>query len=166
VGQPDIINHFAGISQGSALAALREQRPETLRHAQGSYLALFEPDDPGGLSQAEREVIGLRVAVLESAPALAAHHRSRLQTLGVSPDDIAAIVAEPGADVLPARLLAILEHVELLTLSPRDGSPEALAELKQAGLAARDIVTISQIVAYLSYQVRMVALLQAMGPGR
>jgi uncharacterized protein YciW len=33
-------------------------------------------------------------------------------------------------------------------------------------LAARDIVTISQIVAYLSYQIRMVALLQAMEPVR
>jgi CMD domain protein len=166
VDQTDVINQLAGIEPGSAVDQVRRQRPETQRYAQGSYLALFEPDDPRGLTRVEREAIGLRVAVLESAPALAAYHRSRLETLGVSPDDIAAIVAGPGSESPPPRLRAILKHVDLLTLSPRDGSPKALAEMKKAGLAARDIVTISQIVAYLSYQIRMVALLQAMEPGQ
>jgi CMD domain protein len=166
VDQTDVINQLAGIEPGSAVDQVRRQRPETLQYAQGSYLALFEPDDPGGVSRLEREAIGLRVAVLESAPGLAAHHRGRLEALGVSSEDIADIDADPGAESLPPRLRAILKHVDLLTRSPRDGSPEALAELKRAGLAARDIVTISQIVAYLSYQVRMVALLQAMEPGQ
>jgi len=51
----------------------------------------------------------------------------------------------------------------LLTTDSRRGSQEALGALKQAGLTAPDIVTISQLIAYLSYQIRIVALLRAMG---
>ncbi len=67
----DVINQFAGIAPGSPLAQLREQRPETLRHAQGSFQVLLEPDDPGGVSREEREAIALRVETLERFPDVA-----------------------------------------------------------------------------------------------
>jgi CMD domain protein len=158
----DVINQFAGIAPRSDLAQLREQRPETLGYAQGSFDALLEPDDPGGVSRAEREAIALRVATLERFPDLAGFHRERLRALGVSDTEIDAIVLFPGAGVLSARLAAIVRHTDLLTIDSRRGSPEALADLKQAGLAAADIVTISQLIAYLSYQIRIIALLRAM----
>jgi CMD domain protein len=158
----DVINQFAGIAPRSDLAQLREQRPETLGYAQGSFDALLEPDHPGGVSRAEREAIALRVATLERFPDLAGFHRERLRALGVSDTEIDAIVLFPGAGVLSARLAAIVRHTDLLTIDSRRGSPEALADLKQAGLAAADIVTISQLIAYLSYQIRIIALLRAM----
>ena len=164
--QADIIDHLAEIEPGSAVDQVRRQRPETLLYAQGSYLALFEPDDPAGVSRLEREAIGLRVAVLEEAPAVAAHYRALLQSAGARAEEIAAIETGPGDSALPERLRAILRHVDLVTRSPRSATPDDLAELKRAGLGTRDIVTISQIVAYLSYQIRMVALLQAVEPGR
>ena len=162
MGQSDIINQLAGVEAGSALAGLREQRPETLQYAQGSFLALFEPDDPAGVSLLERDAIGLRVATLEMSPVVAAHQRARLQALDASGETIAAIEGFPDSGDLPARLQAILRHADLLTMAPRKGSPQALERLKAAGLTTRDIVTVSQIVAFLSYQIRMVALLQAM----
>jgi uncharacterized protein YciW len=134
-----------------------------LAYAQGSFDALLEPDDPGGVSWIEREAVGLRVATLERFPDLAGFHRDRLRAMGVTDAEIDAIELFPGAGGPPARLAAILRHADLLTAVSRRGSPEALAALKQAGLTARDIVTISQLVAYLSYQIRMIALLRAMG---
>ena len=159
----DVINHFAGIAPGSPLAQLREQRPETLRHAQGSFKVLLEPNDPGGVPREEREAIGLRVATLERIPDLAEFHRDRLRGLGVPDAEIAAIEHFPGGGNLPVRLVAILRHTDLLTTDSRRDSQEALGALKQAGLTAPDIVTISQLIAYLSYQIRIVALLRAMG---
>lgn len=162
----DVINQFAGIAPGSPLAQLREQRPETLRHAQGSFQVLLEPDDPGGVSREEREAIALRVETLERFPDVAEFHRDRLRLLGAGDDRIAAIEQFPDGGYVPARLAAILRHTDLLTTSSRSGSPEAIARLRQAGLSAQDIVTISQLIAYMSYEIRMVALLRAMGGRR
>jgi CMD domain protein len=161
--QTDIINHLAGLAAGSEPARLREERSETLRFAQGSYLALREPDDPGGVSHLEREAIALRVATLERFPDLAEFHRERLRKLHASEEQIAAIEVGRDGDGLPGRLIAILRHADLLTTSSRTGSPAAISSLREAGLTARDIVTVSQLIAYLSYEIRMVAALRAMG---
>ena len=64
----DLINRLAGLAPDAPLAHLREAKPEVVRHAQGSYRALLEPDDPAGVSRREREMIGLRVAALTPDP--------------------------------------------------------------------------------------------------
>jgi uncharacterized protein YciW len=83
--------------------------------------------------------------------------------MGVEPADIErferADSSRNGAD----RLNAILRHTDLLTQAPRDGSPASLEALRKAGFSAQDIVTNSQVIAFVSYQIRMVALLRAMG---
>ena len=49
---PDVIDHLAGISAGSTLDRhSRAQRPEARANAQQSYLALFEPTEPGDVSR-------------------------------------------------------------------------------------------------------------------
>src|SRR4029079_2459289 len=123
----DVINHFAGIAPRSPLAQLREQRPETLRHAQGSFEALLEPDDPGGVSREEREAIALRVATIERFPDVAAFHRQRLRDLGTADKFISAVETFPDGGDLPTRLVAILRHTDMLTTSSRSGSPDAIA---------------------------------------
>src|SRR4051812_36813112 len=107
--QLDIIDGLAGIAHGTPLHQLRGQRPDVVRYAQGSYLALLEPEDPGGVSRIERESIALRVALLSSNPALADHHRARLQQLGAV-ETIAAIEQFPNGPALPDRLAAIVRH--------------------------------------------------------
>lgn len=65
-----------------------------------------------------------------------------------------------GADTrrgLGPRLAAALEHVHLLVFHPRDAAPPALQALLDAGWSTTDIVTLSQIVAFLSFQIRVVA---------
>jgi CMD domain protein len=161
--QADIINYLAGIAAGSELARLRAERPETLQFAQGSYLALLEPNDPGGVTHLEREAIALRAASLERCLDVADLHRERLQSLDMSDEMIAAIEGGSDGAGLPARLTALLRHADLLTTSSRTGSAAALELLREAGLTARDIVTVSQLIAYLSYQIRMIATLRAMG---
>ncbi|MGH2557482.1 MAG: CMD domain protein [Thermomicrobiales bacterium] len=161
----DVINHLAGIAADSPLGQLRAQRPEVLRHAQGSYETLLEPDDPAGVSRFEREAIALRVAVLTPDPALAEWHRDRLRDLGTSNDEIAAVTRVPDVDdaVLPARTAAILRHTDLLTWEPGAAGDAELAALKAHDLQTRDIVTISQLIAFVSFQVRVLAGLRALG---
>lgn len=150
----DLINRLAGLVPDAPVARLRAGRPEVVRHAQGSYRALLEPDDPAGVSRREREMIGLRVAVLTPDPALTAWHRDRLRALGADDAARAAVVRFPDGEVLTARERAILEHTDRLTREPGAATPTHIAALKQAGLTPRDIVTVSQLIAYLSFAVR------------
>jgi CMD domain protein len=63
---------------------------------------------------------------------------------------------------LGARLAAAFEHVHLLVFHPRDATPAALQALLDAGWATTDIVTLSQIVAFLSFQIRVVGGLRTL----
>jgi CMD domain protein len=72
-------------------------------------------------------------------------------------------VSEADQEVLGARLSAALEHAHLLVFRPRDASPAALQALLDAGWSTTGIVTLSQLVAFLSFQIRVIVGLRALG---
>jgi CMD domain protein len=60
-------------------------------------------------------------------------------------------------EVLGEQLAAGLEHTHLLVFRPRESSAAALQGLLDAGWSSTDIVTLSQIVAFLAFQVRVIS---------
>lgn len=56
---------------------------------------------------------------------------------------------------LGARLLAALVHAHLLVQHPRDAAAQDLQKLLNAGWTTHGIVTLSQLVAFLAFQVRV-----------
>ena len=162
---PDILDQLVGIQPGSPLAEVRVRRPDVARYTQGSYATLLAPADPAGVSVVERLLIALRVAVLTASTPLAAHYRQRLAELGTPAAKLEAVEHFPTGGALSAREAALLHHTDLLTNEPRAATQAALAELQARGLSARDIVTIAQLIAFLSYQVRVLAGLQLLGEG-
>ncbi len=161
----DVISSLAGVQPGTALAELRAQRPEAMEHAQGSCTALFDPAEPGGLSAAERFAIALRVATLHAVPEASTHYRQRSIEAGASPEIVAAVANDDGVagSALPARLQAILRHADLLSTRPVDTTADHLQALADVGLATIEVVVLSQIVAFVSFQVRVVTALQLIG---
>jgi CMD domain protein len=71
------------------------------------------------------------------------------------------VAAETRA-VLGLRLAAAFDHMHLLVFHPRDAAPAALQALLDAGWSTTDIVTLSQITAFLSFQIRVIAGLRAL----
>ena len=71
-------------------------------------------------------------------------------------------VAAETRRALGPRLAAALDHMHLLVFHPRDAAPAALQALLDAGWSTTDIVTLSQIAAFLSFQVRVVAGLRVL----
>ncbi|MFT4051386.1 MAG: CMD domain protein [Microbacterium sp.] len=64
----------------------------------------------------------------------------------------------PGAEsatTLGVRLSAALTHAHLLVFRPREARAQALQELVDAGWSADDIVSLSQLVAFLAFQLRL-----------
>jgi CMD domain protein len=72
-------------------------------------------------------------------------------------------VSADGQRVLGRRLSAFLEHAHLLVFRPRDAAPAAMQSLLDAGWSTTAIVTLSQLVAFLSFQVRSVSGLRTLG---
>ena len=60
------------------------------------------------------------------------------------------------------RLQAILVFTRTLIERPVEGDRQALVVLQQAGLSTAEIVLLSQLIAFLSYQVRLAAGLAAL----
>ncbi|WP_029629313.1 CMD domain protein [Yaniella halotolerans] len=59
-------------------------------------------------------------------------------------------------NVVSERLAAALEHAHLLSLHPRDAEASHLRRLEEAGWNADDIVTLSQLISFLAFQIRVV----------
>lgn len=64
--------------------------------------------------------------------------------------------------VLGPRLVAALEHAHLLVFRPRDAASADMKALLVAGWSTTAIVTFSQLVAFLSFQVRVVSGLRTL----
>lgn len=71
-------------------------------------------------------------------------------------------VTDANRRALGERLSAALEHAHLLVFRPRDSSSAALQALLDAGWSTTEIVTISQLVAFLAFHIRVVIGLRAL----
>ncbi|WP_084788977.1 CMD domain protein [Bradyrhizobium sp. Cp5.3] len=84
----------------------------------------------------------------------------------LSIEDKAGLVYRVSADrksALGTRLAAALEHAHLLVFRPRDAASADMKALLGAGWSNTGIVTLSQLVAFLSFQVRVVSGLRTLG---
>ncbi len=107
-----------------------------------------------GASAALREAVDAAVAEARTSGPYGRYPAGPL-----SCEDTAGSSYRVGAAIRPAlgpRLAAAFEHAHMLVFHPRDAAPPALQALLDAGWSTTDIVTLSQIVAFLSFQIRVV----------
>jgi CMD domain protein len=185
----DVIDHLVGITPASPLHALRAQRTQARDNAEASFVALFRPDDPGEFALPDRHAVAMFVAGLHRVSDIAAFYADGLAApiaaaiagevargatqgpYGHYPagplsredsDGPAYAVAPANAAVLGKHLAAALAHTHMLVFHPRDAAPEALQALLDAGWSTTAIVTLSQLVAFLSFQIRVVVGLRCL----
>ncbi len=156
----DLIETLLGIDPDSPLRALREQRAAIRRHGQGAYAELVIPADPGGVTPAERAALALRVALTERHAGLAAHYRVILERVG-TPAELAAAQRFP-LDAGGDRLAALLRYADLVAAAPERCGQADIDALGAHGLSARDVVAVTQLAAFVPYQVRLLAGLRAL----
>lgn len=66
-------------------------------------------------------------------------------------------LSAPVAAALGPKLAAALAHAHYLVFHPRDAAAERFPPLKEAGWTDDGIVTLSQLVSFLAFQIRVVA---------
>ena len=144
----DVIDALLALHAASPLHAVRHQRGKVVAATQGSHDAIFDPALPG-LSMGERLLAAQTVARLSGSAELEVYYHDRLDRLPATP---------PGAE----RVQAILAFAAALTEHPVEGDRAALLKLPAAGLSTPEVITLAQLIAFVAYQVRVVAGLQAM----
>ena len=141
----DLIETLLGLSPGAPLTELRAERADIRRHTQGAYRELVTPAEPGGLTLPERAGLALRVARGEGDARLAAHFES----LGPAAGD-------------SGRMPLLLPYADLVARQAGQVGQGHIDALRGAGLSPQDVVAVTQLVAFVPFQVRVLAGLRAM----
>ncbi len=161
----DVIDQILGADNSGKIVEIRGKKPILARQLQAYYGAIFAPTEASAkaFSLANRAVIAVRVASFTRSAAVAEWYAALAKRAGVSAETIAHAkdVAAPWTDA--SELGAAVRHADLLTVRPSDSRPSDLLALKNAGLTPAGILSLSQTIAFVSYQLRLVAGLRAIG---
>ncbi|KAA8697867.1 CMD domain protein [Pseudomonas caricapapayae] len=159
---PDLLDDLTGIQAGSPLYAVRHARDKVALATQGSQDLFFDPGLEHNLSLSERLWVAYYATLLSLQPTLSEHYLSQLQALGAQASVLADVNASRIDLLKDPRLAAILHFTRTLIESPVDGDQSALQALQHQGLNTAEIVVLAQLIAFLSYQVRLAAGLGAL----
>jgi len=151
-----IVAKASGISAASPLAGAVSLRSDILELTENSHEASLRPNQPGGLSHAERAGLACRIAKLNDDAVLARHYET---LFGVGSQALADTGFDGGGD---ARMKAIIRHTDLVTMNPKDAKADDVSALRSAGLDDADIVRLSELIAFIAYQITVVAGLRLM----
>ena len=157
----DTLDRLLDLVPSSRTYEVRHQRSKVVQATQASEdLLLGGPVE--GLSVSDRLLVALLACALTPSQALKNEYASRLSTLGV-PDHTIQSVASAQLDQLnDPRLKQMLIFTAALITDPIKADKEALLALKASGLTTPQITALSQLVAFVSYQVRVYAGLRAL----
>jgi uncharacterized protein YciW len=142
----------AAIGPSHALAPILAARADIFEMTRAAENAVLTPNNPGGLSLGERAALACRMARLNAEPNLAAHFEERLAMTDLKDSSI----ADPSFDGGPSpRLQALLSHTDQVTQDPKSLTATDIDALKDADINEDDIVRLSQLIAFVNYQVRV-----------
>ncbi|WP_125099658.1 hypothetical protein [Leucobacter chromiireducens] len=167
----DTLAGIAGLDAARA-AALTGHRPAVGAAAEASLSALLDVadgDEAPGLDRATRLLSAARAAHVDRSRELLDYYLELLAEEDGAADggadgaavDVHALVTG-GADGAAGRgasrqLRALLRHVDLLVLRPAAATPDDVDALVVAGWSIPEVVVLSQIVAFVTYQTRVAA---------
>jgi uncharacterized protein YciW len=159
--KPDTLDRLLELVPGSQTYEIRHQRTKVVDATQASEdLLLGGPVE--GLSVSDRLLVALLACTLTPSQALKHEYANRLSALGVPDHTIQFVASAQLAQLEDPRLKQILIFTAALITDPIKADKQALLALQASGLTTPQITALSQLVAFVSYQVRVYAGLQAL----
>ena len=158
---PDTIDSLLDLKPGMSTYAARHEREKVVVATQGSEQGLFDPA-LRGLTVEERLLAALLACKLTPAKVLMHEYAGRLKNNGTAQELIESVSNADLKSIVSKRLKSILTFTHTLITDPVRADKQALLALKEDGLSTPEIVTLAQLIAFVSYQVRLAAGLHAM----
>ncbi|WP_312794743.1 hypothetical protein [Tianweitania sp.] len=150
----DAIDLAAGLLEGDALHVLRRRRPEFVGGAEACRAAVLHPQSKHGLGRDLRAALACRMVRLNADDELTSEYQAILQSLAPSQE---LLVLAEGGRMTVEPLATIARHVDLVTLTPTEAQADHIRRLEAAGLTNPQIVALSELIAFVNFQTRVVA---------
>jgi CMD domain protein len=161
----DVVYQILGASEDGKVAQLRNVKPNQTIELQNYYDALFQPTEASNAAfpLTERYLVAIRVASFTNSTAVRDWYADLAAKSGVSPEAIARAsdVSIPWTG--DSSLAAAIRHTDLLVSRTSDARRDDIEALKAAGFSPAGILSLSQVIAFVSYQLRLIAGLRAFG---
>ncbi|MFK7764647.1 MAG: hypothetical protein AB8B62_15405 [Roseobacter sp.] len=129
-------------------------RDAIFRMSQAAEDAVLRPNETGTFEHDVRAALAARIARLSDDALLTEHY---LAAAGGH-----AALADPAADNAAHELDPVLAFVDKVAHHTRDVAAEDVSSLQAAGVADADIVRLCELIAFVAYQIRVIAGLRLM----
>lgn len=159
--QPDTLDRILGLTPGSLAFDTRHQRAKVVDATQASEDLLLGTSIEG-LPESERLLVALLACALTPSPELSAEYAERLHALNVPAKIIDSVSQGKAEQLQDERLKQILLFTHTLITNPIKADQQALLTLQAYGLTTPQITALAQLIAFISYQVRVSAGLKAL----
>ena len=136
---------ISGLGSGAAL----EARAKVMEMTQAAEDSVLRPNETGAFPHDLRAAIAARVARLNGDETLADHYAAHAGAM--------APLADPSADGSAQGLAEVLHFVDKVAAQTASVSAGDVDDLRAAGVSDPDIVRLSELNAFLAYQVRLIA---------
>lgn len=156
----DLIDSLLKLNPDNSTAKARNFRDEVLLGTQASYDAIF--GEELSLPLTTRWLVAIYASKLSEAEELTEHYLKQARITQIPNDWIKAILIDNLSLLPDPTIKAILTFTRTLTLNPIAGDKKALLDLKKSGVSIPDCIALAQLIAFLSYQIRLVSGLKAM----
>lgn len=156
----DLIDTLLKLNPTGSTYRARHFRDNICQSTQASYEALFS--DQLHLPLQTRWLVALYAAQLTQSHELTRHYLNEAEDTGVIEEALQAVLQDDLDLIVDPTLYAILHFTRTLTLKPIEGDQSALLALENAGITTEDCIALAQLIAFLSYQIRLVTGLKAM----
>jgi len=159
--QADTLDRILGLTPGSLAFETRHQRTKVVDATQSSENLLL--DSPiEGLPVSDRLLVALLACALTPSPEFVAEYAQRLKNHGITDAIIDEVSRGTFSLVQDERLKQVLTFTHTLITDPIKADKQALLKLKSSGLSTEHITALAQLIAFVSYQVRVSAGLKAL----
>lgn len=158
--EQDLINSLLKLKPQDNLHQTRQFRDKVLLGTQASYDAIF--DSQLSLPLGTRYLIAIYASQLSEATELTLHYIKQAEIIEEANKWLPAIIEDNLSLITDPILKEMLTFTRTLTLNPIDGDKKALLTLEKAGIPVPDCIALAQLIAFLSYQIRLVTGLKAM----
>lgn len=143
-------------SAGKTVLAALEDRSNILSMTQQAEDAVLRPVESGAWPTALRISLAARIAALNGLPELARHYTD------MDDSEQYRSLAMPEDDGSSSGLSHIVSYMDSVAVLPRDIKIDNIRVLQQEGVTDADIVRLTELNAFMSYQVRLVSALTLM----
>lgn len=141
---------------GDALLSALEARHTIFSMTQQAEDAVLRPADKGAWPLTLRVALAARIAAVNSLPDLAQHY-CEMEDLAQYRD-----ITSPDNDGHSLGLSHVIAYMDAVAISPSDTQVDDVRALQQAGVTDADIVRLTELNAFMAYQVRLVSALALM----